>query len=219
MEETNKIILNKRKFYCVIFCGILFLLLCALFGGYFWGKNSVKIKPQKPIYIKGDTIKIEKTYPVPIEVIKPCDTLNVIKECIEKGKYYEFFPKLTRDSLIYIPTSKDTLLIVQDWATERLYKETLYDSDTLGKAVVKLKTQYNRLTVLETNVVPYIKKEPYYISPPKISPFIGAGILTNYGATIQAGFFVNNDWGSALMCQYNFENKKVVVGLEVLYKF
>jgi len=216
--ETNSVTdENKFKWWKLIIT--MLLMIGTLVGGYFWGKKTVKIEPQDPIYICGDTVKVEVPCPVPFMVKEPCDTMNVIMDCFKSGKYAEFFPERVKDSLIYIPTSEDTLAIIRDWATERYYEEKIVDSDTLGTAIIKAKTQYNRLSLLGADITPVIKEVPYIKEPKLISPFLGAGISTSPSVVIQGGIFIKDDWGASLMYQYDWQGNQNVWGLNLLYKF
>lgn len=192
-----------------------------LVGGIFIGRKTVKPIPQQPIYIKGDSVKVEVPVPVPVEVVKPCDTTDVIKKCIKSGKYAELFPEkvITKDSLVYIPTSEDTLAIVRDWATERTYKEKVFDSDTLGSATVDFKVQYNRVSEFSATVVPVTKVQPYVKAERKFEPFAAGGITTQPTVTVQAGAFIHQHWGAAVMYQRDWELDKNYVGLSIFVKY
>lgn len=218
--ESNTITEQKKpRNSKAIAITVIFLILSSFFGGTFLGKKMVKLVPQDPIYINGDTVKVEVPCPTPVYVNKPCDTLNIIMDCFKNGKYAEFFPEKVRDSLIYIPTSEDTLAIIRDWATERAYEEKIMDSDTTGSATIRAITQYNRLTSLEADINPVIKEVPYIVGPDLISPFVGVGISTNSSFNVQGGLFIKDDWGGSLMYQYDWQTKQNIWGINVMYKF
>ena len=178
------------------------------------------IKPGKPdiIYVPGDTIEVDKPYPVPVEVHKPADTLNIILACIKSGKYYEFFPERVRDSIIYV-TKEDTTAVLRDWATERVYEEKMFDIDTVGTAIVRAKTQYNRLTWIGTTFTPVTKVVTNQASVKKYSPFIGAGITTQPTVTSQVGMFFEDKYGFSALYQYDWVQKKHILGTTFMLKF
>lgn len=198
--------------------GIIAIALLLLIGGFYLGRKT--IKPGKPeiIYVPGDTVSVDVPYPVPVEVIKPADTLDIIRACIESGKYSELFPERVRDSIIYV-TKDDSTAIIRDWATERLYEEKMFDIDTVGTATVKAKVQYNRLTWLNSTFVPVQKivKEPQPIK--KYSPFVGAGITTQPAVAGQLGMFFEDKYGFSGVYQYDWNNKNHIFGAMFLIKF
>ena len=187
-------------------------------GGFFLGRKTIKIDPPGVIYVPGDTVSVDVPYPVPVEVIKPIDTMNVILACLKSGKYYELFPERVRDSIVYV-TKEDTTAIIRDWATERLYEEKMFDIDTVGTAIVRAKVQYNRLTWLNTSFVPVTKvvTQPYQIK--KYSPFVGIGLTTQPSALGQAGLFFNEKYGFSGLYMYDWELNKHIFGTSFLLKF
>ena len=160
-------------------------------------KTEVKYVELPPIH---DTID----KPVPVKVIEPADTANVILACIKSGKYTELFPKQPGDT-VYV-TKEDTATVVKDWATERLYAETLFDVDTLGRCDVNAMVQYNRLASLNYTFIPIQKQtEITTISVRKFLPYVGAGLGTNGSVVAQGGMFIKQDAGFALQYNYNWQ--------------
>lgn len=199
---------------------ISLLVILIMAAGFIIGRKTVK--PAKPeiIYQKGDSIRVEVPYPVPVEVIKPVDTVNIILACIRSGKYYELFPEKVkvRDSIIYV-TKEDTSSVLLDWATERIYEEKMFDIDTVGKAVVRAKVQYNRLSWLNTSFTP-VTKVVYKPQPiKKFSPFVGGGISTMPAAVGEVGMFFEEKYGFSGLYQYDWEQKKHSLSAVFLYKF
>lgn len=200
----------------------LVLILLLMVGAFFGGRKSMgNVEPieQPPIYIPGDTVKIEVPKPVPVSVKVPADTADIIAECVASGKYWELFPEKVRDSISYVPIPQDTLEIIRDWATARMYEEKVFDVDTLGTATVKALVQYNRLEMLSADVVPAVKNVPYIIPPKKISPFVGAGFNSASCVSVSGGVFVNEKWGGLVTYQKDINAKTNIVGAEILYKF
>ena len=210
-------IISKINWWKVAFIALVATIV--FFGGFHFGKKSVKLPTDNPpSYVPADTVKIEVPKIVPVAVKMPVDTANIISECVESGKYWELFPEKIRDSIIYIPTSQDTLDIIKDWATERIYEEKIYDNDTVGTATIKAKTQYNRLSVISAEVVPVVKTVPYSIPPKRVSPFIGGGFNTQNSLMATGGAFFNEKWGGMLVYEKNFSTNTNIVGGAVLYK-
>ena len=206
----------KESTWKYLFIGLVALLLFG--GGFYLGRSTIKQPKPEVIYVKGDSITVEKPFPVPVEVIKPADTANVIIACIKSGRYYELFPEKIRDSIIYV-TKDDTTAVIRDWATERTYREKMFDIDTVGTATVTAKVQYNRLTWLGSTFTPVVKTivEPQPIK--KFSPFVGVGITTMPSVTGQVGVFFEEKYGFSGVYQYNWETKKHIFGTGFLYKF
>lgn len=185
--------------------------------GFFIGRKTIKTVEPKPIYEKGDTVYVNKPYPVPVKELIPADTADVIRQCIAEGKYFELFPEKVRDSLIYI-TPEDTSAILRDWATKRFYSETILDCDTVGTAKIDAIVQYNRLKDLSGTFVPVIKTvKEYQIK--KYSPFVKAGISTAPYANAGAGIFFNEKYGVSVDYNYLWEDKKSAIGMSFYMKF
>lgn len=187
--------------------------------GFFAGRKTIKPgETPPPIYIPGDTVEVLVPHPVPVQVIKPIDTANVIRACIANGKYYELFPERVKDSIVYV-TKQDTSDVIKDWATERIYQENVFESDTVGTLTVKARTQYNRLTWLGTKFTPVTKvvTEPQKIK--KFSPFLGAGISTTPSVDALGGIFFEEKYGVAAKYSYEYQLKENVYGFYFLYKF
>ena len=196
--------------------------------GFYIGRSSVEVKPPTTIikYIKGDTIQDSIPYPEPYEVYKPIDTANIIKQCVKDGIYYELFPEKTVVEYIE-PTKEDTMKILADWATKRLYSETLFDIDTVGKCVVNAEVQYNRMMLIGYSYIPVtkvvtIEKNNVH----RFSPFIGCGMIIGQKGTdimaypnFEGGMFINETYGVKAQIGRDFINNWNIYGLSFLYKF
>ena len=128
---ANKDKLKNTNYWKI---GAIALLIALFFGGgFFLGRKTIK-DTEKPhtVYIElpaaHDTI--EKIVPVREKL----DSANFINNCIASGKFTELFPEkvIVKDSIIYL-NDEDYRKITMDWATERVYEETAFNSDTLGK--------------------------------------------------------------------------------------
>ena len=170
-------------------------LLIALFfgGGFFLGRKTIK-DTEKPhtVYIElpaaHDTI--EKIVPVREKL----DSANFINNCIASGKFTELFPEkvIVKDSIIYL-NDEDYKKITMDWATERVYEETAFNSDTLGKFDYTAKVQYNQLISFGYNYTPLQKQQEIVQNQIKhFSPFIGAGISTLPSLEFDLGAFIDD---------------------------
>lgn len=210
MEQTN-----KWKTAFLILGGLILLA-----GGFFIGRSTIKPKIVHDIeYIKGDSVKVEVPYPVPVQVVKPIDTANVILACKKSGKYYELFPEKVRDSIIYL-TKQDSTDVIVDWATERYYEQKLFDIDTVGTATVKAKTQYNRLTWMEGTFVPVTKVVTETENVIKrYSPYIGTGLTTQPTVLGEFGVFLEDKYGVGVLYQYDWKNQNHIFGTTFKVKF
>lgn len=209
MENTNK----YWKIAFIVLCGLLLLGL-----GFFAGRKTIKTPDPGVIYVPGDSIKVEVPYPVPVEVNKPVDTMNVLLSCIKSGKYYDLFPERVRDTVIYV-TKDDTTAVINDWATERVYSEKVFDIDTVGTAIVNAKVQYNRLTWIGTTFTP-VQKVVIMPQPiKKYSPFVGGGLTTMPSVVAQAGMFFDDKYGITGLYMYDWNLNTHIFGSTFLLKF
>ena len=112
-----------------------------------------------------------------------------------------------------------------DWATERVYEKTVFDSDTLGKFDYTAKVQYNQLMSFGYNYTPLQKQQEIVQNQVKhFSPFIGAGISTLPSLELDLGAFIDDSWGFSFNGRYNMRYEqmginKFDVGVKVLKKF
>lgn len=215
---------KRLQIICVIVGIIAFGIL-----GFYFGRKTLNVgKPHtEVVYVKGDKITDSIPYPVPYEVVRPADTADIIRQCVKDGIYTELFPEKIITEYIEI-TKEDTTEIIRDWATKRLYSETVFDIDTIGKCTIDASVQYNRMTLLSYSYVPVTKVTTITEYRVKFfSPYIGAGILLNNDfsnymnviPTINAGFFVKEKYGVHLQYGKMLENKNNLYGVSLLYKF
>ena len=117
--------------------------------------------------------------------------------------------------------------ILKDWASERYYKETIFDSDTLGKCVVDATVKYNRLNLTGYEFTPKVKTiERTIYTTKKWSPFVSAGAMFGVGnempetmGEVGGGIFYNEKFGAELKYQRGFNSKTDYIGGAVLFKF
>lgn len=211
---------NERRGRIIAFIAAILAIIASLIGGFFAGRKTIDANiDTEPIYLPGDTVRIEIQVPTPVYIVKPVDTANIIEKCVKDGIYAELFPEKVRDSLVFAPTAEDTLAIVRDWAAERYYEEKILDVDTLGVATVKAKTQYNRITEMTAEIIPAVKTVPYVVPPKKYEPFIGLGATTYPSVMFEVGSFVDGKWGGALMFQKEIKTKQKAFGVAIIRKF
>ena len=230
MDKTKNIII------AIVIIIVIFLT------GFFIGRKTIKVEPEVKIqYVELDPIHDTIINLVPNETIEPQDTAKIIQDCIKKGIYTDLFPtKIITDSIKF--TSEDTLKIVQDWATSRLYTQTLFDNDTLGTCNVNLTVQYNRLDGIGYKYTPKQKQVDITKTIIKtFEPFIGLGLTVgrsvektenqeikikeeNIGPSAELGFYIKQHHGVAVQYQYisypnisDLSNHEVT--LKYLYKF
>lgn len=207
---------------------IIAILLCGTLG-FLIGRKTVNLdNPKTEVkYVKGEKVTDSIPFPQPIEVVKPIDTANIIKQCVKNGIYYELFPEKTITEYIEI-TKEDTTAIIKDWATKRMYSETLFDIDTVGKCVVNASVQYNRLSLLAYDYTPIHKEVSITTNKVRLfSPYIGIGVLVdndfkdylNYMPTASLGFFIKEKYGVNLQYGKSFKTKNNFFGASLLYKF
>lgn len=197
-------------------------VILALIGiGFFAGRKTIKVPSGTPqvIYVPGDTVKVEIDKPTPVYVVKPIDTANVIANCIKSGKFKELFPTIVKDSIVYVDKT-DSSVVIRDWATERFYEEKVFDIDTVGSAIIKAKTQYNRLTWMGTTFTPVTKETTVTnLIKKKYEPFIGFGVTTMPEIIINGGIYFDGKYGISALYEYDLNTKMKAVGMIATYKF
>lgn len=208
---------------------LVLIVVLSILSGFFLGRSTVDVSmPKTEVkYIKGEKITDSIPYPQPIEVNRPIDTANIIKQCVKDGIYSELFPEKTITEYIEI-TKDDTSAILADWATKRLYSETLFDVDTIGKCIVNASVQYNRLSLLSYHYTPIEKQTLITTNKVKFfSPYIGLGVIVdnsfndywNYMPMANAGFFIKEKYGINLLYAKSLKSKNNFFGASLLYKF
>ena len=212
--------LVKYSVYVIVFA--------LLFGiGFTTGRKTVKLpKPvEKVEYVKGETIHDTIYRPKPYKVTRPADTLDIIKACIADGIYKELWPKEVVKEYI---TKEDTAAVMADWATERKYTKTLFNTKEEGKFVLNTSVKYNRLGEISYDFTPGNKvvTQTVYKSTKDVSPFVGVGHLINSWdanpdpmAVVSGGFFVHDKWGVQVQYQRGYKSNNDYLGGQVLFKF
>lgn len=205
----------------------IIMILIIFGGGFFTGRSTIKTKEiHKTEYIKGDTVRDTIYQPKPYKVVEPVDTLNIIKDCIEKGIYQELWPEKVITEYIEI-TKEDSTKIVEDWSKKRMYNEILFQNDSIGTCNIKTEVQYNRIQNMDYIFVPINKtvtEKKQFVKT--FSPFIGAGYLTKPRAeipssmlTVSGGFFIKEKYGLQLQFLHGLNNDEDYLGGSLLIKF
>lgn len=201
---------------------VIIIAALALFGlGFYIGRarDPEVIVKEKIKYVELPPVHDTLYKPKPYEVIVPVDSLNIIMQAKLSGLLAELFPDDGKKDTVYV-TKGDTTAIMKDWATERHYKETLFDSDTLGRFSFDATVKYNRLGKFDYTFVPMQKQvETTSKTTRKFLPYIGAGFDTGMGVLGQAGMFFHQDAGFAFQYRYDTQLKQSQFGGLFLYMF
>jgi hypothetical protein len=198
---------------------IVIAALALFWGGFYLGKkrDPEVITKTEVKYVELPPIHDSIPKPVPYKVIEPVDSLNIIMEAKMSGLLAELFPE--KKDTVFI-TKADTAAVLKDWATERLYSETLFDSDTLGKFSFDAAVKYNRLASFDYTFVPVQKQTETTIKTTRMFlPYLGAGMSLNGSIMAQGGMFFHQDAGFALQYQYDPKLKQNSVGGMFLWMF
>lgn len=204
-----------------------FIILALFFSGFFIGRSTIETKIETKIeYVKGDTITNVIYEPKPEYIQLPVDTLNIIKQCIKDGIYKELWPEKIVTEVVEI-TKEDTTKIMVDWATKRIYDETIFSNDTIGSCKINAEVQYNRMHLLGYTYTPITKQvTETKIKVKTFSPFIGTGYMNNpWGdkpeplLLFNGGVFIKEKYGIQLQLTHDINNEKNYVGGSFLYKF
>lgn len=220
-EKINEFI-TKNELWIKI--GVLTLAALLIGGACFFAGRAYAEKNMKPKiqieYVKGDTVTDTVYVPEPYEVIKPLDTVNFITQIFSAGLYSEVFPHRVDTVIQYIPTKDDSSAVIKDYLTKRVYNETFFDNDTLGKFDFRGEVQYNRLMSYDYSFTPMQKNitvTKYVVK--KYSPFIGGGVSTQPAVIAQGGMFFDEKYGFAIQYDYNWTLRKNDFGALFIYKF
>ena len=201
---------------------VIIIAVLAIFGlGFYIGRarEPEVIVKEKIKYVELPPVHDTLYKPKPYEVIVPVDSMNIIMEAKLSGLLAELFPNDGKKDTVYV-TKADTTAIMRDWASERLYKETLFDSDTLGRFSFSAAVKYNRLAKFDYTFVPMQKQtETTVKTTRKYLPYIGAGFDTGKGVLGQAGMFFHQDAGFALQYRYDTQLKQSTYGGMFLWMF
>ena len=209
--------MNEKNWWKI---AVIVIAALALFwGGFYIGRqrDPEVITKTEIKYVELPPIHDSISKPVPYKVVEPVDSMNIIMEAKMSGLLAELFP-VEKDT-VYI-TKADTAAVLKDWATERLYSETLFDSDTLGRFSFDAAVKYNRLASFDYTFTPVQRQTETTIKTTrKFLPYFGAGIATDGALMGQGGMFFHQDAGFAVQYRYDTKLKQNSVGAMFLYMF
>ena len=209
--------MNEKNWWKIAVIAIAALAL--FWGGFYIGRKRDPEVITKEIvkYVELPPIHDSIPKPVPYKVIEPVDSMNIIMEAKMSGLLTELFP-VEKDTVFI--TKTDTAAVLKDWATERLYSETLFDSDTLGKFSFDAAVKYNRLASFDYTFIPVQKQTQTTIKTTRMFlPYLGAGMSLNGSIMAQGGMFFHQDAGFAVQYQYDPKLKQNSVGGMFLWMF
>jgi len=210
--------MNEKNWWKI---AVIVIAALALFwGGFYIGRQRDPEVITKEVvkYVELPPIHDSIPYPKPYKVVEPVDSMNIIMQAKMSGLLAELFPNEGKDT-VYV-TEKDTTAALRDWATERRYKETLFDSDTLGRFSFDAMVKYNRLASFDYTFIPVQKQTETTIKTTrKFLPYLGAGIATDGALMGQGGMFFHQDAGFAVQYRYDTKLKQNSVGAMFLYMF
>lgn len=140
---------------------------------------------------------------------------------------YVIVPEL----LSYVEKKKDTTIIttnpinkdsaisetVKDWNLERVYKDYLFKSDTLGTLEYNINVQYNRIKSFSYNYTP-IYKEVTKERKRTFVPYISTSYSTFNIVGMGLGTYYHN-LGVGAEYQYNYDLQKKGLNLQFSIKF
>ena len=194
--------MNSKK----IILSLLFVVVISGIVGFFIGRSNEIETTTK--WIKGETI--HDTVPREKLVTK-----------------YVIVPEL----LSYVEKKKDTTIIttkpinkdsaisetVKDWNLERVYKDYLFESDTLGTLEYNINVQYNRIKSFSYNYDP-VYKEVTKEHKRTFIPYVSASYSTFNIVGIGLGTYYHN-LGVGAEYQYNYDLQKKGLNMHVSIKF
>lgn len=171
--------IQKYKWLLVALTAIALLAI-----GFFIGRaNQKTIVKTETKYVNGETVRDSFSYPVPVEVIKHVPDVRYLpskKDTI----------RLAGDK-IFVIEKVDTAAIVNQFTTERKYKQTLFDNDTAGKLIVNTSVQFNEQKSIGYSFTPVQKVTTITkVKRNTFTPFVSASYNTLNFAGIGGGVFI-----------------------------
>ena len=194
--------MNSKK---IIFSLLLVGIVSGIVGFFIGRSNEIETTTK---WLKGETIH---------------DTVPK-KKLVTK---YVIVPRL----LSYVEKQKDTTIIttnpinkdsaisetVKDWNLERVYKDYLFESDTLGTLEYNINVQYNRIKSFSYNYTP-IYKEVTIERKRTFIPYVSTSYSTFNIIGIGLGTYYHN-LGIGAEYQYNYELQKKGLNMHFSIKF
>lgn len=179
----------------------IIIMVSILGAGFFLGRYTTEPKTEVK-YVKGktvtDTIYSERLVPYKVEI--PVHPDLPLKPDTSKKD-----PVHTEIKFVV-----DTAKIIANYIVRNSYKQTLFDSDTVGRLDVEAVVQYNKMQKLGWNYTP-IHKEVIKIQKRVFVPFV-SGSYNSFGYVGAGGGFFYHDLGISAKYLTNFQNKGWEVG-------
>ena len=194
--------MNSKK---IIFSLLLVGIVSGIVGFFIGRSNEIEITTK---WIKGETI--HDTVPIEKLVTKYVIVTELLSY-VEKKK----------DTTIITtnPINKDSAIseTVKDWNLERVYKDYLFKSDTLGTLEYNINVQYNRIKSFSYNYTP-IYKEVTKERKRTFIPYASASYSTFNIVGVGLGTYYHN-LGIGAEYQYNYDLQKKGLNLQFSIKF
>lgn len=189
----------------IIFSLILVGIVSGIIGFFVGRSNDIKITTK---FIYGKTIHID----VPKE--------KLVTKYVIVPKVLSYVEK-QRDTT-YItsnPINKDSATVetVKDWNLDRVYKDYLFKSDTLGTLGYDIHVQYNRIKSFSYNYTPIVKEVTKERKRTFI-PYVSASYSTFNILGVGLGTYYYN-LGIGAEYQYNYDLQKKGLNLQFSIKF
>ena len=117
------------------------------------------------------------------------------------------------------PINKDSAIVetIKDWNLERIYKDYLFKSDTLGTLEYNISVQYNRIKSFSYNYTP-IYKEVTIERKRTFIPYVSTSYSTFNIVGIGLGTYYHN-LGIGAEYQYNYDLQKKGLNMHFSIKF
>ena len=201
--------MNSKK----IILSILLVGIISGIVGFFIGRSNEIDTTTR--WIKGetvhDTVPKEKLVPKYINVPTLLSYAEKQNVCINSNK--------DTDIITTNPINKDSAMeeTVKDWNLERVYKDYLFESDTLGTLEYNINVQYNRIKSFSYNYTP-IYKEVTKERKRTFIPYASASYSTFNIVGVGLGTYYHN-LGIGAEYQYNYDLQKKGLNLQFSIKF
>lgn len=189
----------------IIFILLLVGIASGIIGFFVGRSNDIKTTTK---FIYGKTIRVD----VPKE--------KLVTKYVIVPKVLSYVEK-QRDTT-YItsnPINKDSATVetVKDWNLERVYKDYLFKSDTIGTLGYDIHVQYNRIKSFSYNYTPIVKEVTKERKRTFI-PYVSASYSTFNIVGIGLGSYYHN-LGIGAEYQYNYDLQKKGLNMHVSIKF
>jgi len=172
--------------------------------GFFAGRRT--LKPDIQIeYIQGETIHDTILKPVPYLVEVPAKPILPLKPDTIR------IPGGTE----YIVMKVDTAKIIANYIQKNIYKETLFDNDTIGKFSFEAVVQYNEMQKFGYDFTP-IQKQTTIIKKRVLTPFLSTS-YNSFGYFGAGGGVYYHNLGMGLKYMTDFQKTGYEIGFS--YKF